>query len=424
MKEIISVKNLGKKYIISHQGDSNDTFREMITNNVKKIFKGDFKRSTREEFWAIKEVTFDIKKGERIGIIGRNGAGKSTFLKLLSRITEPSEGKIKIKGKISSLLEVGTGFHPELTGRENIFLNGATLGMSRNDIKRKFNDIVEFSEIEKFLDTPVKRYSSGMYVRLAFAIAAHLEPDILLVDEVLAVGDAEFQKKSLGKMEDVSNKEGRTIIFVSHNMAAIKRLCNRVILLKKGKLIKDSANLGNVINYYLSGENFKENSSEWINSKNDFKNQYVRLFRIFISDLKGNKFEGPISANSDIWLNIELEIIKYDPALQIGYALISSEGELIYWSFHTDINENILKIKSTGKYIFKTKISKKFLNEGIYRIELGASLYSRLWIMEPGKNSPWILLEIRGDLSDSPYWVTKRPGILAPSNEWIINKVQ
>jgi lipopolysaccharide transport system ATP-binding protein len=242
---VIRVENLGKKYIIGHQKQERYTaLRDVVTDRVKsfasvfnpKAHKDD---PTHEEFWALKDVSFEIKQGDRVGIIGRNGAGKSTLLKILSRITEPTTGKISINGRVASLLEVGTGFHPELTGRENIFLNGAILGMDRFEIKRKFDEIVAFAEVEKFLDTPVKRYSSGMYVRLAFAVAAHLEPEILVVDEVLAVGDAQFQKKCLGKMEDVS-KSGRTILFVSHNFSVIETLCERSILLKQGSVLADT----------------------------------------------------------------------------------------------------------------------------------------------------------------------------------------
>ena len=213
---------------------------------------------SKEVFLPLRDVSFQIEQGDRLGIIGRNGAGKSTLLKILSRITEPTSGRIKIKGRVASLLEVGTGFHPELTGRENIFLNGAILGMSRVEIRRKFDEIVAFADIEKFLDTPVKRYSSGMYVRLAFAVAAHLEPEILIVDEVLAVGDVEFQKKCIGKMEDVSRNEGRTVIFVSHNMGVIKTLCNNGILLEKG-VVTDSGSLDELIPKYLDSSKQLQN---------------------------------------------------------------------------------------------------------------------------------------------------------------------
>jgi len=240
---IIEIKNIGKKYNITHQRGGYVALRDVLTNIAKSPFrfaKHKIKRvvgmGTKEEFWALRNVDLNINKGDIVGIIGHNGAGKSTLLKILTGVTPPTEGEIIMHGKIASLLEVGTGFHPELTGRENIFLNGAILGMTKKEIARKFDEIVAFSGVEKFLDTPVKYYSSGMYVRLAFSVAAHMEPDILLVDEVLAVGDTEFQKKCLGKMEEVTQKDGRTILLVSHNMAAIERLCRKTVLLENGKI--------------------------------------------------------------------------------------------------------------------------------------------------------------------------------------------
>ena len=268
---VLKIENLGKKYTIGHQTENGRymALRDVLMQNVRSfwyktkdlvqgrpIIKGD----TQEEVWALKDVSFEIRRGEVVGIIGRNGAGKSTLLKVLSRITEPSAGRVTIKGRIASLLEVGTGFHPELSGRENIYLNGAILGMTRQEIKRKFDEIVAFAEVEKFLDTPVKRYSSGMYVRLAFAVAAHLEPEILLVDEVLAVGDAAFQKKCLGKMGDVA-REGRTVLFVSHNMGAINALCPKTVLLEQGSivLIGDSSR---VTETYLARQSSTQNANK------------------------------------------------------------------------------------------------------------------------------------------------------------------
>ena len=242
MSLAIRVENLGKKYLLRHQvGRSRHRYvalRDVLAYKIKSLFqsRGADGDQSREEFWALKNVSFEIQQGDAVGIIGRNGAGKSTLLKLLSRITEPSEGQIELEGRMASLLEVGTGFHPELTARENIYLNGAIMGMTRAEIKRKFDEIVAFAEVEKFLDTPVKHFSSGMYMRLAFAVAAHLEPEILVVDEVLAVGDAAFQKKCLGKMQDVSRTEGRTVLFVSHNMDAIARLCTKCFYLTRGQL--------------------------------------------------------------------------------------------------------------------------------------------------------------------------------------------
>ncbi len=258
---IIKAENLGKSYIIGHQAESGRymALRDVLMQNARSLWhktkdlvlgKPIILGDTQEEVWALKDVNFDIRRGEAVGIIGRNGAGKSTLLKVLSRITEPSAGRVTIRGRVASLLEVGTGFHPELTGRENIYLNGAILGMTRAEIKRKFDEIVAFAEVEKFLDTPVKRYSSGMYVRLAFAVAAHLEPEILVVDEVLAVGDAEFQKKCLGKMGEVA-EQGRTVLFVSHNMGAIQRLCTRSIWLQKGEMRADS-DTPSVLEKYLN----------------------------------------------------------------------------------------------------------------------------------------------------------------------------
>lgn len=248
---IIQVEGLGKKYILHHEGRRRYTsLRETISLKTKNFVSKKEEPPVREEFWALKDINFEIKQGETVGIIGRNGAGKSTLLKILSRITEPTKGRIVINGRVASLLEVGTGFHQELTGRENIFLNGAILGMSRIEIRRKFDEIVEFSGVEKFLDTPVKHYSSGMSVRLAFAVAAHLEPEILVVDEVLAVGDAEFQKKCLGKMGEVSKQEGRTVLFVSHDLGSIAQLCEKAILLNEGRVV-DFNTTGSVIQQYL-----------------------------------------------------------------------------------------------------------------------------------------------------------------------------
>jgi lipopolysaccharide transport system ATP-binding protein len=248
---MIKVENLSKEYVLRHQQAARYTaMRDVISENVKNIFKSKGGRN-KEQFLALNDISFEVNQGERLGIIGRNGAGKSTLLKVLSRIISPTKGKITIEGRVASLLEVGTGFHPELSGRENIYLNGAILGMSRAEIKSRFDEIVEFSEVEKFLDTPVKRYSSGMYVRLAFAVAAHLEPEILIVDEVLAVGDAQFQKKCVGKMEDISKSQGRTILFVSHNMASLANLCNKGIVLEKGAVVKPVCAIQEAVGFYM-----------------------------------------------------------------------------------------------------------------------------------------------------------------------------
>lgn len=290
---VIKVDNLGKMYRIG-ETIRHDTLRDAIGDFFTRPFRSkDVKRENNDTIiWALKDVSFEVKRGEIIGIIGRNGAGKSTLLKVLSRITTPTEGKVEISGRIGSLLEVGTGFHPELTGRENIFLNGAILGMTKREIKTKFDEIVAFAEIEKFIDTPIKRFSSGMYVRLAFAVAAHLEPEILLVDEVLAVGDASFQKKCLGKMGDVA-KEGRTVLFVSHNMAAISALCKKAITLKNGQMMTSVMEVNKAINSYLSS---LEDQTEDLSVRKDRKGEgKIRITGFGIFDRQGNKLNTLIS---------------------------------------------------------------------------------------------------------------------------------
>ncbi len=398
MSKVIEVENLGKKYIITHQRQEQyTTLRDVIVNSVKEATKKiihpsrikKVSASKYEEFWALKNISFDIEQGDRIGIIGRNGAGKTTLLKILSRITEPTEGRVKIKGRVASLLEIGTGFHPELTGRENIFLNGAILGMSKNDIKKKFNEIVGFAEVEKFIDTPVKRYSSGMYVRLAFAVAAHLEPEILLVDEVLAVGDFSFQKKCLGKMKEVSN-EGRTVIFVSHNMGAIRLLCGYGIYLKDGKLIKYGG-VQDVIAKYLSSEKSKKGSVLFSTKKNkteaSIKSIAIRTYNSNtpVTDIP---FQGPflieilIEARQDIEAilgvtitNIIGEIVTSVHTLEIGQPEKHELKELC--KINKGINKFILQFYSNylrpGEYIIKCGLFSRKLVKNYDSVQEGVS---------------------------------------------------
>ncbi|MDB9456382.1 polysaccharide ABC transporter ATP-binding protein [Dolichospermum circinale] len=320
---VIRVENLGKKYIIGHQQQERYTaLRDVITNKVKSLGslinpQAKNENPAFEEFWALKDVSFDIKQGDRVGIIGRNGAGKSTLLKVLSRITEPTTGSIKIKGRVASLLEVGTGFHPELTGRENIFLNGAILGMGKEEIKRKFDEIVAFAEVEKFLDTPVKRYSSGMYVRLAFAVAAHLEPEILIVDEVLAVGDAQFQKKCLGKMEDVAINQGRTIIFVSHQMGVVSNLCNSCLGLNKGILTYEG-NVTEGIQQYLASNN---TSAVYAVDDNELlESSPAALKEITTSGIDGND-NSNFNNTESIVVQVTFKLNENIPGLCLGIGL-------------------------------------------------------------------------------------------------------
>ncbi len=304
MSTVIKAEGIAKRYWISHQKrERYSALRDVITNGVKSVFvKNKKAEAAREEFWALKDINFEVKQGDRIGIIGRNGAGKSTLLKVLSRITEPTRGRISLKGRVASLLEVGTGFHPELTGRENIYLNGAIVGMGRREIREKFDEIVAFAEVEKFLDTPVKHYSSGMYIRLAFSVAAHIDPEIFLVDEVLAVGDVKFQKKCLGKMEEVS-KAGRTVLFVSHNMAAVANLCQRGIVLQGGQ-VRYIGNQTDAISYYL--KDMASTTTSLRDRKDRRGSGEVRVTGIEIRDAQGNKLQTVVSGQ-DISIHFSFE---------------------------------------------------------------------------------------------------------------------
>jgi lipopolysaccharide transport system ATP-binding protein len=367
---VIRVENLSKKYIIGHQQQESYTaLRDVIANKVK--FFGNLIQNpkskiqnSQEEFWALKDVSFEIKQGDRVGIIGRNGAGKSTLLKILSRITEPTTGSIKIKGRVASLLEVGTGFHPELTGRENIYLNGAILGMSKVDIKRKFDDIVAFAEVEKFLDTPVKRYSSGMYVRLAFAVAAHLEPEILIVDEVLAVGDVQFQKKCLGKMEDVG-KEGRTVIFVSHNMGAIKFLCSRAIMLSSGSNKFDGV-ATEVIEKYLQANLESSSNREIIVSK---CKRFELKLPYWIDD-EGNKVE-VYTFGENYRLKFEFNFFELVKRINPGFAIVDNSDQRIFTSHLLDDEDCNFSNYLIGKVIIETNLNLPSLSPGLYRVIFG-----------------------------------------------------
>ena len=423
MKPVISVQGLGKKYTLNHRPQERyRSLRDVLAEQFKRLkmsLSVQSQISSQEEFWALKNINFEIQQGDKVGIIGRNGAGKSTLLKILSRITEPTTGRLSINGRVASLLEVGTGFHPELTGRENIYLNGAILGMSRNEIKRKFDEIVAFAEIEKFLDTPVKRYSSGMYMRLAFSVAAHLEPEILIVDEVLAVGDAQFQKKCLGKMKEVGS-EGRTVLFVSHNMNAIEQICTSAISLSAGKLLEKTNDVKSVVRNYLNSESSVRNY-QWINNGEQFDNPYYKPMKLFLTDETGALITQHVSNYQDIWINIETEIKQIDPALTMGYAIYTEDNVLLYWSYQTDTKEDNWPIVRKGKSSWQSQIPKRFLNEGLYKLELIGGLHFRDWICEPGVNAPSIQLEIRGGLSDSPFWHIRRPGVLAPEIQWYIN---
>lgn len=359
----VEISNISKRYRIGHQA-GNATLRDSITSGARKIIRRESRTST-EDFWALKDINFTIPQGQRIGIIGRNGAGKSTLLKIISRITTPTTGEGKLHGRVASLLEVGTGFHPELSGRENIYLNGAILGMTRKEIQKKFDEIVTFSEIEKFLDTPVKRYSSGMYVRLAFAVAAHLDSDIFIVDEVLAVGDAQFQKKCLGKMQDVASK-GRTVIFVSHNLPSIRSLCSRAILLQGGKIQSDGTT-HNVLEKYI-GRGGLVPSRLW-EPLDAPKNTTTRIDGVRVCDSKGVTLQS-VTTDDEFQVEINYEVVKDLSAVGLTVLVANSDREMVFSSINNHEKDWYGKPMPTGKFMSRCTVPSKFLNDGEHTISL------------------------------------------------------
>jgi lipopolysaccharide transport system ATP-binding protein len=376
---IIHVENLSKRYVLSHQQDGSDyqSFRDVLTNGVKGLgrrlnpFKSKSQRvtnPTREEFWALKDVSFDIQQGDRIGIVGRNGAGKSTLLKILSRITEPTQGEIRIRGRVASLLEVGTGFHGELSGRENIFLNGAILGMSKAEITRKFDEIVAFSEVEKFLDTPVKRYSSGMYVRLAFAVAAHLEPEILIVDEVLAVGDAQFQKKCLGKMEDVG-REGRTVLFVSHNMGTITQLCNQAVYLVRGK-VADIGAVNPIVAKYLT-EGVASEACVKFDSNHATQKSSLYFKEVSIVDGE-HQTTSEIDVRYPFQVHLTYEVTKEVKNVEISVIVMTDDGRAVLTTHQSDLDPQSCERRNVGIHSVAVQFPAMFLMPGSYFLSIAA----------------------------------------------------
>lgn len=373
MKPIIEVKNLGKKYQIRHYKGKYIALRDVLTSIIKSPFSFAKEKAknivgikTKEEFWALQNVNFEIMPGEVVGIIGRNGAGKSTLLKILTGITPPSTGEVVMRGRPASLLEVGTGFHPELTGRENIFLNGAILGMTRKEIAKNFDSIVAFAEVEKFLDTPVKFYSSGMYVRLAFSVAAHMEPDILLVDEVLAVGDAEFQKKCLGKMEEVTKTDGRTILFVSHNMAAIQSLCRRCILIEKGQ-VKMIGETAEVVNHYLNSAGGTGTSVTWDGAERP-GNDIVRLDSCKLINREGQPIPY-VYSDQEFGVKIDYEVLKPGHSPLPNLHFFTSKGEYAFIS-HANMDQ---KLDEVGRHSAIAWLPANLFNNGTYTIGIALS---------------------------------------------------
>lgn len=413
---VIQVNSLSKKYKIFSEYQAT-TLQEKLGELIKNPLRI-FQKQKTKNYWALKDINFEVKRGEVLGIIGKNGAGKSTLLKILSRITEPTTGSIHMRGRVSSLLEVGTGFNPELTGRENIYLNGAIIGMSKNEINSKFNDIIGFAGIGEFLDTPVKRYSSGMYVRLAFAVAAHLDTDILIVDEVLAVGDADFQKKSFNRIMEMV-KDGRTVLLVSHNMSAISKFCTKVLLLDKGKTEVLSNDVNGVVSNYFASTNLNSIARKWKRSQREEKNSYFNPESMYV--ISNNKSTNNVSRFTEAYLIIKGYLIKPTRLLTIGYAIYAEDENCLFWSYPTDTDQNILNKERKGMITLKTKIPTSLLNNGKYYIRLIGGIHNKKWLFNPMYHTPTISLYVQGIISNSRLWDQQRPTIISPIIKWEVN---
>jgi len=375
MAKVIQINNLSKKYSLYHEGQSGySTLVDTVSQTGKKWInrclhpltpQSDASASSNfEEFWALKDVCFDIEEGDRVGIIGRNGAGKSTLLKILSRITEPTSGQVRVRGRLSSLLEVGTGFHPELTGRENIYLNGAILGMKRSEIRKKFDEIVAFSEIEQFLDTPVKRFSSGMYMRLGFSIAAHLDSDLLIIDEVLAVGDAQFQAKCFKKLNELGTK-GRTVLFVSHDVGSVLSLCNRGIYLDRGEVVA-SGDIDVCVSSYM--KNYRDRSFSW---DGDIGDEHIRIHHASLSVDREFFYQ-----NEKPEIHIEYEILKPHPDLFIGIGIWNMRYQMLAHTQTFDNIENHHEFFTPGRHRISFTLDASLFHEGEYLIKLHCAIFN------------------------------------------------
>ena len=439
----IKVENLNKIYSIRHRGNGKASMREVIEETVRrgfaKILGGGQDKSrqdlseTKEEFKALDNVSFEVARGERLAVIGQNGAGKSTLLKILSRITEPTSGSVSIRGRVASLLEVGTGFHPELSGRENIYMNGAVLGMPRSEIRKKFDEIVAFSEIDKFLDTPVKYYSSGMYVRLAFSVVAHLDPEVLILDEVLAVGDLRFQQKCLDRMQYASS-EGRTILFVTHNMQSVTQICPRAVLLEHGKVtgIGPSAD---VIQQYIGATfidsqekgagdlaEYRADAPSAGRSASDTGDKWARLISAKVRNEHGT-VTSTLFYHQRIFLEMEYEILLADGAYFVpNLHIYNIENVLV---FIAAPGNGLVTIYETGRYKVICEIPRCLLNEGVFRVTLALSSWKEALIIHflvPHA----LTFKIVDDLSDTSYrngFMSAIPGLLRPQLSWEVEKI-
>ena len=416
MKLAIRVDGLSKQYRVGLRKPRGyrtlrDSIAEAMTWPLRRLRGGD-EPAPEGTFYAVKDVSFDVRPGEAVGIIGRNGAGKSTLLKILSRITEPTDGRVEVRGRLGSLLEVGTGFHPELTGRENVYLNGSILGMTRREIDRKFDEIVAFSEIERFLDTPVKRYSSGMFVRLAFAVAAHLEPEILVVDEVLAVGDAGFQKKCLGKMQDVA-KHGRTVLFVSHNISAVTRLCDRAILLSEGRVVRDGPS-DQVGNYYLSAGCETSARREWKDPARAPGNDVVRLRAVRVQTDAGDVCDS-LDIRRDILVTMDYEVLQPGHVLVPSLHFLNEEGIYLFVAHDWDSPWR-RRPRPAGRYSSTARIPGNFLAEGRLSVAAAVGSYQpfQVHIHERDVVAFQVVDSMGGDSARGDY-SGPQPGVIRPT---------
>lgn len=424
MSTVVQVNNVSKKYLIDHQKkESYASLREVMVSTLsswcRRLTRPRLDSNAdrgREEFWSLQNISFEVRQGDRLGIIGRNGAGKSTILKIISRITAPTAGQIAIKGRVASLLEVGTGFHPELTGRENIYLNGAILGMSRAEIKKKFDEIVAFAEVERFLDTPVKRYSSGMYVRLAFAVAAHLEPEILLIDEVLAVGDAQFQKKCLGKMKSVG-EEGRTIIFVSHNMPMIASLCNQCVLLDGGRLVCKGPAVDIIQRYYSNGSNIFGEVDYSQNSRR-IGDETAHLLKASITNEDGQVISES-SIEQAVYIEMIYSVNVYNAKVTPNFHFFTSDGVCVFETMDTSIDMEAKRKVQPGIYRARCKIPGNYLNAGTYYVGFALTTLPtcKVHFYEKDLLSFTVVDPIIGIVTRGEY-VGSLPGVVRPLLDW------
>jgi lipopolysaccharide transport system ATP-binding protein len=415
MTVAITAEGLSKRYRIGELQAAYGTLRESMTHATRRLIGREHRRH-HEDLWALDDVSFEVAEGEVLGVIGRNGTGKSTLLKVLTRITAPTKGRAEIRGRVGSLLEVGTGFHPELTGRENVYLNGSILGMKRREIARKLPDIVEFSGVEKFMDTPVKRYSSGMYVRLAFSVAAHLEPEILLVDEVLAVGDAEFQRRCLGRMEDLS-ESGRTVLFVSHQMQAVAQLCDRVLLLEKGRVVREGPS-PDVVAYYLQNAAGAASEKIWPDLETAPGNDLVRLRSARVVDEDG-EVVGAVDVRRPVGIEIGFMVLRDGQPVFPKIKVYDGRGDVAFNAL--DTSERWQESSEPGEYVATAWIPGNLLNEGLVTVDVGVVSLGLLKLLPHAGAVPAVSFHVHdpgdGDSARGDFAGQLR-GVIRPLLDW------